>query len=127
MRFLIDNALSPRFAEALCEAGFDAIHVRDYGMQDAADEEILLRAAEEDRIVVSADTDFGMLLALWQDSQPSFILFRSLTERKPERQAALLIQQINTLQESLERGCIVVIDSTRVRVRPLPIGGTEAA
>ncbi len=32
MRFLIDNALSPRIAEGLNEAGHDAIHVRDIGL-----------------------------------------------------------------------------------------------
>lgn len=36
MRFLADNALSPRLAAA----GHDAVHVRDYGMQAASDDEI---------------------------------------------------------------------------------------
>ena len=59
MRFLIDNALSPAFAKVLSAAGHDAIHLRELGKQDANDETVFALAHEGDRILVSADTDFG--------------------------------------------------------------------
>jgi predicted nuclease of predicted toxin-antitoxin system len=40
MRFLIDNALSPALAALLQQAGHDAIHVRELGLQQANDEVI---------------------------------------------------------------------------------------
>ncbi len=50
-------------AAALTSAGHDVVHVRDFGMERAPDAEVLELARAQDRSLVSADTDFGTILA----------------------------------------------------------------
>jgi len=66
MKFLIDNNLSPLLSTQLNEAGFDSVHVKEIRMQTSSDKQIFQRAYKEERIIVSADTDFGYILSQWK-------------------------------------------------------------
>jgi len=48
---------------ALIDAGHDAVHAGDRGLLGAPDDAVIRAALAESRTVVSADTDFGELLA----------------------------------------------------------------
>lgn len=120
MNFLIDNALPPRLAVLLQEHGHDAVHVRTYEMQRDTDYLILLKAREEQRIVVSADTDFGTLLALYEFSQPSCVLFREPALVRAEDYLHRLLTVLSELTPALTRGCVAVFRNGRIRIRNLP-------
>jgi predicted nuclease of predicted toxin-antitoxin system len=121
MKFLIDNAVSPTIAKILKAHGYDSVHVRDYGIQDAIDEVVFDRAAAEERVLVSADTDFGFILAKRSSDKPSVILLRGEISRNPEAQARILLANMELIVEDLEKGAVVVIDGRRIRIRSLPI------
>jgi len=121
LKFLIDNALSPIFSEQLQNHGHDTIHVRDIGMQTCSDEEIFDFAQKEERIIVSADTDFGTIIALRNEHFPSVIIFRRTRNRKPIEQVTLLISNLEQIVDSLREGSIVIIEDSRIRIRNLPI------
>ena len=121
VKYLIDNALPPLLAELLAKAGHDAVHVRAYAMQAATDEVILARALAEDRVVVSADTDFGAILANQAANRPSFILFRDPNLLVASDYAAMLLPALTVLEPELMSGCVAVFRKGRLPVRRLPL------
>lgn len=89
----------------------------------ASDQEILARADDDERVVLSADSDFGTLLAVGNLSKPSFILLRSADHLAPRQHADLVLAHLPQVDEDLAAGAIVTIAHLRVRLRSLPITG----
>lgn len=121
MRFLIDENLSRRLVGALTSAGHDAIHVNDLGLSSAQDEEVLQTATAQRRILVSADTDFGTVLAATRATTPSMLLVRRISHRRADELAALMLANLDDVADALRQGAVVVVEETRIRVRLLPL------
>ena len=122
MRFLVDANLSPRVAALLSGTGFESIHVADVDLLTATDQAIVDYAAGNALVIVSADTDFGELLAVSRGAvRPSVVLLRSTDRLTPDQQAALLGANLPTAADALKTGALVSIGRGRVRIRSLPI------
>jgi predicted nuclease of predicted toxin-antitoxin system len=121
MKFLIDNNLSPLLAQHLAAAGHDAVHLREYGLQAAPDPVVLARTRTESRVLVSADTDFGTLLAREKATQPSVLLIRRIAGRRAADQASIILANLETIEHDLDAGAVVVLTDDSLRIRRLPI------
>lgn len=122
MKFLVDTPFR-RSLQPNCVTMAMTRSTSGIAGSDADDGVIFDRAAREQRVVVSADTDFGTILALRQAALPSVILFRGATPRHPKGQAALLLANLGAVATMLEDGAVVVFEPGRIRVRALPIDG----
>ena len=121
MKFIVDNPLSPRLASILNQNDHDAVHVRDYALADASDQEILSRAVKESRVIITADGDFGRMLALLQLRFPSVVFVRESGPHRADQLADALLRHFSQLEQPLLDGSLVVVREDRFRVRRLPI------
>lgn len=120
MRLLIDECLSARLCALLAKADHDVVHVGDLGLLGAPDTEVMAAAIEHDRVLVSADADFGELLAKSGGALPSVVLLRR-PDKDPESQAAVLSANLHAVEADLATGAVVIVLADRLRIRRLPI------
>ena len=97
------------------------MHVADVGLLSASDEAILAHAVASHQVIISADTDFGELLAVSGATRPSVVLLRSADRLTPYQQAALLADNLPAVAAELDSGAVVSIARGRLRVRLLPV------
>ena len=76
MRFLADMGVSITTVQALRAAAHDAMHLREEGLIRLPDPDIVAKAAQEQRVVLTFDLDFGDILAVTRTETPSVIIFR---------------------------------------------------
>lgn len=122
MRFLLDQCLS-KLANLLSTAGHDVAHVRERGLSFAEDDAVLACAEAEGRVLVTTDSDFPAILTLGNKRTPSCILFRGEFKPVAAEQARLLLSALPNIAPQLQRGALVVIAGSKVRVRDLPVTG----
>ena len=82
---------------------------------------ILDRARSEGSVIVSADTDFGTLLAAERATKPSVILTREISTLPTADLARLLLANLSAIEEALVAGAVVAIGQRAIRIRRLPL------
>ena len=89
MRWLVDECVDAALVELLRELGHDAIYMSDVEPR-ATDAEVMRRAVNEDRLVLTEDKDFGELVFRQAKPVPGLILLRIESARRSLKWPRLL-------------------------------------
>ena len=120
MRLLVDMPLSPKLVEWLRAEGHDEVHASMSSLNQAPDIEILRVAAEQSRVIVTADLDFPRLLATLRAEGPGVILLRGGNYSEAESLDCVRRVLMSVAPDEIARS-IVVVDRDRIRRRWLPV------
>jgi len=101
---------------ALRAAGHDVVWART-DMPGASDEQVLVRAQAESRLVATHDKDFGELAFRWGLPAGCGIVLVRLVFPNPETAAKRIVDVLNSRADWT--GTFAVVEEHRIRLRPL--------
>ncbi|MXY21934.1 MAG: toxin-antitoxin system, toxin component, PIN family protein [Dehalococcoidia bacterium] len=113
MFFLDVSASSRSMRDTLTRLGHDVVSASDMA-PGTADEEILVLAAEEGRILVTEDKDFGELVFVRRLPHPCIIRF---TEMRVEEKVAAIVELIDLHADAMNDGAMIVVTRSQYRIR----------
>ena len=120
MKLLLDQCIPRGAAGALRDAGLDAVHTGECDLSTASDSAILSFAREQQRIIISLDSDFHLLMARENATSPSVIRIRQEGLRT-EAVTSLILSILDPCKEDLLHGALVSATQEQVRIRLLPL------
>ena len=116
MKFLADECCDTGLVASLREDGHDVLYVLERN-PGVSDDEVLLEAYNEERIILTEDKDFGELVYRLKKSSKGIILIRIDVKEKHMKWFRLK-KLIENYEERLP-GHFVVFGTQKFRFRPL--------
>lgn len=116
MKFLIDRCAGRLIAQWLRTQGHDVVESRERG-PDPSDRVLLKWAANESRILITIDTDFGQLIFV--ENAPHCGLIR-LPDVPAKERLRLIEDLLIRFSTQLEESAIITVRGGRVRISKSP-------
>ena len=113
MKLLLDSCIGRTAALQLRVQGHDVVRIVELG-SDPGDTRVAEIAWEQDRILVTADKDFGELAIVFGVKHHGIIRISGIAAK---RHAAVIESVIGQYSEQLSRSALVTIEPSRIRVR----------
>ena len=112
--------VSYKVASWLNSIGHNAIHLSEEGLHTMEDYQIVVKATDENRIILTADMDFGQILSFTKLSSVSVIQFR-LFDLAPDNLISKLNIVFDSFPEQLSSHVIITIQENKIRLKNLPL------
>ena len=116
MRFLADECCHSAFVVGLREAGYDVRYAAETDRR-ATDDDLTALAIAEDRMIITADYDFGELTVRRRQPVPGVVLLAP-SEAAIADQVARLVAIVSSSGDAL-KVVLTIVENRRVRIRPL--------
>jgi predicted nuclease of predicted toxin-antitoxin system len=120
MRFLLDQDVYAATARFLGSRGHDVARAAQVGLSQAADEELLAAAQEQDRVFVTRDRDFGSLVFV--RALGSGVLYLRMLPSTQDAVHGELEKILQAYPETELKKVFVVIEPDGHRIRRLSEG-----
>jgi predicted nuclease of predicted toxin-antitoxin system len=118
VRWLIDECVDSELAETLKQAGHDVVYMSDVAPR-STDTEVIGRAHQEQRLLLTEDKDFGDIVFRQAKPVPGIVLIRIDTKRRHLKQRRL-IAAVGWFGDRLV-GHYTVIEVSRFRSRAMRV------
>ena len=113
MKFLVDSCISKFAVDALRRKNHDVVWIPEE-KKDPGDAAILDRAFREDRILVTADKDFGDLIFVFQEPHPTII---RLVNIRAKQHGEKILYVIEKYIKDLSYKPLITVETYRVRIK----------
>jgi hypothetical protein len=116
MKIKLDENIGRRGIELLKQAGHDVMTVRDQSLGGARDEALFDVCAEEDRVLITLDHDFGQVLRFPPERSAGLVILEPGPRVTPGSLLDRLRDFLAVAETRSPRGALWIVEPGRVRV-----------
>lgn len=114
LKLLTDENIAKSLVKALREKGYDVKDIKEENLFGISDREVIKKAKEDDRIILTHDTDFGNLLNYPLQSHQGVVLIR-YRNQSPHYVIARLIPLLDTIKNKV-KGSLIIVTEDLVKI-----------
>jgi predicted nuclease of predicted toxin-antitoxin system len=116
VKFKVDENLPTAIRDRLRAAGYDALTVLDQALGGASDDRIARVCADEGRVLVTCDSDFGNILVYPPKAHAGIILLYAAEQSVP-RFVQLVEYALHHLAKEPVGQNLWIVEKDRIRIR----------